>query len=239
MAPNKYFNDSSDYNSVNGSPLEVYLRGERAFSVVIVEQIASDLQNTDSDVSKQLASDETPDSWLSLWPNGPQSGDRFVRLTAHISRELSRQSSRSGAQLDFDLSHLFHPNSLVNALKQEASRTLNTSVDQLKTRSAWGRHTLTDAGISQSMRVTINGIGIEGALFDEQLKDCSPDSPLQSPMPVLNLYFMPKVGIVYERTLPIARKTIARKLVARNAVTRNILLHKLVQAQALDSRGCR
>jgi hypothetical protein len=45
------------------------------------------------------------------------------------------------------------------------------------------------------MQVTINGIMIEGAIFDgRSLQDCQQDSPLQSEMPSLSLYFLSKVN---------------------------------------------
>lgn len=193
LSSNKQLSDVSEHNSANGSPLEVYMRAELTHSRKLIAQINRDMKSTDTQINKQLSMNETPDSWLNLWPNGPLMADRFIRLTANMLKEIERQSSRSVSQLEFNLTNLFHPNSLVNALKQQASRRLNTSVDQLKTCCGWGRQTLNSSGITQSLKVTINGIVVEGALFDEQLNDCQQDSPLQSDMPSLALYFLPKV----------------------------------------------
>ena len=193
IVPNTHMNSSADHYSEKGSPVEVFMRSELIHSKKLIQQIDRDIKSTDSQINKYLSSNETPDLWLSLWPNGPQSADRFISAIVLMFKEIQRQSERSVSQLEFNLSNLFHPNSLVNALKQQASRHLNISVDQLKTCCGWGRHTPNSSGTTQSMRVTINGIVIEGALFDEQLQDCAQDSPLQSNMPSLNLCFLSKV----------------------------------------------
>jgi dynein heavy chain 2 len=192
LTPNKLMNEMPEHNTLNSSPLEVYIRGEFNQIEKLIKQIDTDLSGNDSDVYHQLISNEAPDSWLNLWPNGPQSADLFLRCTASMIFEIRKLLNSSLTNFEFNLSHMFHASSFLNALRQQASRELNVSVDQLKLCSAWGRQTLRT---SRSMQVTINGIMIEGALFDgRSLQDCQQDSPLQSEMPSLSLYFLSKVN---------------------------------------------
>jgi dynein heavy chain 2 len=192
LTPNKLINEIPEHNPLNSSPLEVYIRGEFNQIQKLIKQIDIDLSGNDSDVYHQLISNEAPDSWINLWPNGPQSADLFLRCTASMIFEIRKLLNSSLTNLEFNLSHMFHASSFLNALRQQASRELNVSVDRIKLCSAWGRQTLRT---SRSMQVTINGIMIEGAIFDgRSLQDCQQDSPLQSEMPSLSLYFLSKVN---------------------------------------------
>lgn len=184
---------NSNLNQSNGDPLTP------------TAITTTDMTTNQQSIQLQLSCNEVPDQWYAVWPNGPQYADQFIRCVIEIKCEneklfnsipSSSSSSSNSNQNQFNLSALLYPTSLLNSLKQQASRKLQVNVDSLTKYCAWGNHHL-KVSESKSFQVTITGVMIEGSLFDQtnyQLKDCDSESPLQSQMPILSLYFLPKVS---------------------------------------------
>ena len=185
---------NSNLNQSNGDPLTP------------TAITTTDMTTNQQSIQLQLSCNEVPDEWYAVWPNGPQYADQFIRCVIEIKCEnqklfnstpsIPSSSSSNSNQSQLNLSALLYPTSLLNSLKQQASRKLQVSVDSLTKYCAWGNHRL-KVSESKSVQVTITGVMIEGSLFDQnnyQLKDCDEESPLQSQMPVLSLYFLPKVS---------------------------------------------
>uniref|UniRef100_A0A671EFV8 Dynein cytoplasmic 2 heavy chain 1 n=1 Tax=Rhinolophus ferrumequinum TaxID=59479 RepID=A0A671EFV8_RHIFE len=119
---------------------------------------------------------QCPLTWQSKW-EGPE--DPLQYLRGLVARALAIQSWVERAEKQallsdtLDLSELFHPDTFLNALRQETARTMSCSVDSLKFVASWkGR--LQEA----KLQIKISGLLLEGCSFDgNRLSENQHDSP--------------------------------------------------------------
>ncbi|KFM70535.1 Cytoplasmic dynein 2 heavy chain 1, partial [Stegodyphus mimosarum] len=142
-------------------------------------------------LATSLLKHETPNAWQNRW-EGPE--DPLAYLRGAMRRALAIQTwlpkAETGQLLDenIDLSHLFHPDTFLNALRQQTARNCKVSMDNLKFVCSW-KGKIPNANLS----ITITGIYLEGCLFDEhQLSDCHHDSPVVSLVPPFTAAWIPK-----------------------------------------------
>ncbi|KAK3531386.1 hypothetical protein QTP70_018186, partial [Hemibagrus guttatus] len=111
-----------------------------------------------------LLNQECPLSWQSKW-EGPDDPMQYLR--AVVSRALAVQNwvdrvERNALLSDtLDLSDLFHPQTFLNALRQETARTMSCSMDSLKFVASWKSQI---AGAK--LQVKVGGLQLEGCSFD-------------------------------------------------------------------------
>ncbi|KAG8584671.1 hypothetical protein GDO81_004716 [Engystomops pustulosus] len=123
-----------------------------------------------------------PLAWQSKW-EGPE--DPLQYLRGLVSRAVAIQNWVEKAEKQtllsdtLDLSELFHPDTFLNALRQETARTMNCSMDNLRFVASWkGR--IHDA----KLQVKISGLQLEGCCFDgNHLSENQHDSPSVSVVP--------------------------------------------------------
>uniref|UniRef100_A0A3Q1N3R0 Dynein cytoplasmic 2 heavy chain 1 n=3 Tax=Bos TaxID=9903 RepID=A0A3Q1N3R0_BOVIN len=119
---------------------------------------------------------QCPLTWQSKW-EGPE--DPLQYLRGLVARALAIQSWVERAEKQtllsdtLDLSELFHPDTFLNALRQETARAMVCSVDSLKFVASWkGR--LQEA----KLQIKISGLLLEGCSFDgNRLCENQHDSP--------------------------------------------------------------
>uniref|UniRef100_A0A287A3H7 Dynein cytoplasmic 2 heavy chain 1 n=1 Tax=Sus scrofa TaxID=9823 RepID=A0A287A3H7_PIG len=119
---------------------------------------------------------QCPLTWQSKW-EGPE--DPLQYLRGLVARALAIQSWVERAEKQtlltdtLDLSELFHPDTFLNALRQETARAMVCSVDSLKFVASWkGR--LQEA----KLQIKISGLLLEGCSFDgNRLSENQHDSP--------------------------------------------------------------
>ncbi|PNJ86630.1 DYNC2H1 isoform 7, partial [Pongo abelii] len=119
---------------------------------------------------------QCPLTWQSKW-EGPE--DPLQYLRGLVARALAIQNWVDKAEKQallsetLDLSELFHPDTFLNALRQETARAVGRSVDSLKFVASWkGR--LQEA----KLQIKISGFLLEGCSFDgNQLSENELDSP--------------------------------------------------------------
>ncbi|XP_063970614.1 cytoplasmic dynein 2 heavy chain 1 [Lytechinus pictus] len=134
--------------------------------------LTSEVQALASNLLKQ----ETPLSWQSKW-EGPE--DPVLYLKTIVSRTMAIQGWVEKAQRNsllsdtLNLSELFHPDTFLNALRQQTARDSKTSMDSLKFACRWS------GNISGAKyQVKIGGLHLEGCTFDGQrLSENQRDSP--------------------------------------------------------------
>ncbi|KAK6054420.1 hypothetical protein COOONC_08076 [Cooperia oncophora] len=81
-----------------------------------------------------------------------------------------------------DFSKLFRPGRLLNALRQVTARSSGCTMDMLRLSSAW------DASlIANDISIQVQGILLQGALFDGKLRDTVASSPPVTNAPQLTL----------------------------------------------------
>ncbi|KAM6946318.1 LOW QUALITY PROTEIN: cytoplasmic dynein 2 heavy chain 1 [Aplochiton taeniatus] len=138
-----------------------------------------------SDVHKlatALLNQECPLSWQNKW-EGPEDPMQYLR--AVVARALAIQSWVERAERQallsdtLDLSELFHPDTFLNALRQETARSMGCSMDSLKFVTSWM------SAISQAkLQVKVGGLHLEGCTFDgTRLSENQHDSPSVSAVP--------------------------------------------------------
>lgn len=160
----------------------------------LLETIDGNLKKPSPEIFACLAANETPETWLNVFESGSERADHFVRTLVSMMKELEKYLSSS---LDrFNLSHFLRPASLLNCLRQKASRELNVAIDETRMASTWNK-----SPTSGLPFFTIFGLILEGAVFTEEsgscLVDCNPDSPLRNPLPPLLVYFTTtKVSVI-------------------------------------------
>ncbi|PAV81528.1 hypothetical protein WR25_18204 [Diploscapter pachys] len=131
-----------------------------------------------------------PDEWSNYW-TGPRESAEY--LNAVIFKAKSTQEILSASEKgDFlqnpvNLSMLFRPTTLLNALRQATARKMSKALDELRLVSSWDNRP--QAGAVLSMQV--KGIQLQGALFDGLLRETSSSSPPTTVAPPLALSWMP------------------------------------------------
>uniref|UniRef100_A0A3Q1BV91 Cytoplasmic dynein 2 heavy chain 1 n=1 Tax=Amphiprion ocellaris TaxID=80972 RepID=A0A3Q1BV91_AMPOC len=151
-----------------------------------------------------LLNQECPLTWQTKW-EGPEEPMQYLR--AVVTRALAIQNwveraSRQALLTDIlDLSELFHPDTFLNALRQETARSMGCSMDSLVFVSSWR------SPIPQvKLQVKIGGLQLEGCSFDGvHLCENQHDSPSVSAVPPCYMAWVPQgsVGILFFIWLPL------------------------------------
>ncbi|KAJ6654772.1 hypothetical protein lerEdw1_006558 [Lerista edwardsae] len=127
-------------------------------------------------LASALLNQKCPLTWQSKW-EGPE--DPLQYLRAVVARALAIQNWVGKAEKQtllsdtLDLSELFHPDTFLNALRQETARVMGCSVDSLKFTASW-KGQIREA----KLQVKISGLQLEGCSFDgNRLSENQHDSP--------------------------------------------------------------
>ncbi|XP_025753905.1 cytoplasmic dynein 2 heavy chain 1 isoform X2 [Oreochromis niloticus] len=141
-----------------------------------------------------LLNQECPLTWQNKW-EGPEEPMQYLR--AVVTRALAIQSwveraNRQALLSDIlDLSELFHPDTFLNALRQETARTMSCSMDSLVFVSSW-RSPIAQA----KLQVKIGGLQLEGCSFDGvHLCENQHDSPSVSAVPTCYMAWVPQNSV--------------------------------------------
>ncbi|XP_009895076.2 cytoplasmic dynein 2 heavy chain 1 [Dryobates pubescens] len=172
-----------------GSPISSFIMLEQFNAIRLVQSIHQSLASLSkvirgtsllsSEVQRlasALLNQKCPITWQSKW-EGPE--DPLQYLRSLVARALAIQNWVEKAEKQkllsdtLDLSELFHPDTFLNALRQETARIMSCSVDSLKFTASWkGR-------IQEGkLQVKISGLQLEGCSFDgNRLAENLHDSP--------------------------------------------------------------
>uniref|UniRef100_A0A8C9YIK3 Cytoplasmic dynein 2 heavy chain 1 n=1 Tax=Sander lucioperca TaxID=283035 RepID=A0A8C9YIK3_SANLU len=138
-----------------------------------------------------LLNQECPLTWQNKW-EGPEEPMQYLR--AVVTQALATQSwvERAGRQAllsdTLDLSELFHPDTFLNALRQETARSMGCSMDSLVFVSSW-RSPIAQA----KLQVKVGGLQLEGCSFDGvHLCENQHDSPSVSAVPPCYMAWVPQ-----------------------------------------------
>uniref|UniRef100_A0A8C9YIH5 Dynein cytoplasmic 2 heavy chain 1 n=1 Tax=Sander lucioperca TaxID=283035 RepID=A0A8C9YIH5_SANLU len=141
-----------------------------------------------------LLNQECPLTWQNKW-EGPEEPMQYLR--AVVTQALATQSwvERAGRQAllsdTLDLSELFHPDTFLNALRQETARSMGCSMDSLVFVSSW-RSPIAQA----KLQVKVGGLQLEGCSFDGvHLCENQHDSPSVSAVPPCYMAWVPQVCV--------------------------------------------
>lgn len=176
-------------NDRQGSPILSFIILEQFNAIRLVQSVHQSLAALSkvirgttllsSEVQKlasALLNQKCPLTWQSRW-EGPE--DPLQYLRGLVARALAIQNWVDKAEKQvllsdtLDLSELFHPDTFLNALRQETARAMGCSVDSLKFVASWkGR--LQEA----KLQIKISGLLLEGCSFDgNHLSENQHDSP--------------------------------------------------------------
>ncbi|EYC14495.1 hypothetical protein Y032_0040g239 [Ancylostoma ceylanicum] len=137
------------------------------------------------EVIKSLQLHQTPDLWHDLW-SGPREPAEYLTTLVYKAKSvqelvsLSEQKEFLGTPLNF--SKLFRPGRLLNALRQVTARAKGCTMDVLRLSSAWDASQFHD-----DVTIHVQGILLQGALFDGQLRSTLVSSPPVTSAPQLTL----------------------------------------------------
>uniref|UniRef100_A0A3Q3KJ04 Cytoplasmic dynein 2 heavy chain 1 n=1 Tax=Monopterus albus TaxID=43700 RepID=A0A3Q3KJ04_MONAL len=188
----------------HGSPILSFVALEQFNAIRLVQSIHQSLaalsrvirgtQLLTPEVQKlatALLNQECPLTWQNKW-EGPEEPMQYLR--AVVTRALAIQSwvERAGRQAllkdILDLSELFHPDTFLNALRQETARSMGCSMDSLVFVSSW-RSPIAQA----KLQVKVGGLQLEGCSFDGiHLCENQHDSPSVSAVPHCYMAWVPK-----------------------------------------------
>uniref|UniRef100_A0A3P8WNV8 Cytoplasmic dynein 2 heavy chain 1 n=1 Tax=Cynoglossus semilaevis TaxID=244447 RepID=A0A3P8WNV8_CYNSE len=189
----------------HGSPVLSFIALEQFNAVRLVQNIHQSLaalskvirgtQLLTPEVQKlasALLNQECPLKWQNKW-EGPEEPMQYLR--AVVTRALAIQSwvergSRQALLSDtLDLSELFHPDTFLNALRQETARSMACSMDSLVFVTTW-RSPIPQAKV----QVKVGGLQLEGCSFDGvHLCENQHNSPSVSAVPQCHMAWVPKV----------------------------------------------
>ncbi|XP_040902456.1 cytoplasmic dynein 2 heavy chain 1 [Toxotes jaculatrix] len=188
----------------HGSPVLSFIALEQFNAIRLVQSIHQSLaalskvirgtQLLTPEVQKlatALLNQECPSTWQNKW-EGPEEPMQYLR--AVVTRALAIQSwvERAGRQAllsdTLDLSELFHPDTFLNALRQETARSMGCSMDSLVFVSSW-RSPITQA----KLQVKVGGLQLEGCSFDGvHLCENQHNSPSVSAVPSCYMAWVPQ-----------------------------------------------
>ncbi|XP_058887125.1 cytoplasmic dynein 2 heavy chain 1-like [Acipenser ruthenus] len=138
-----------------------------------------------------LLNQECPLSWQNKW-EGPEDPMQYLRgvvaRTLAIQNWVDKSEKQSLLSDTLDLAELFHPDTFLNALRQETARTMTCSMDSLKFVASW-KSRITGA----QQQVKIGGLQLEGCSFDgNRLSENQHDSPSVSAVPPCYMAWIPQ-----------------------------------------------
>ncbi|XP_068612804.1 cytoplasmic dynein 2 heavy chain 1 isoform X2 [Brachionichthys hirsutus] len=135
-----------------------------------------------------------PSTWQNKW-EGPEEPMQYLR--AVVTRALAIQTwveraARQALLSDvLDLSELFHPDTFLNALRQETARSMGCSMDSLVFVSSWSRPIA-----RAELQVKVGGLQLEGCSFDGvHLCENQHNSPSVSAVPLCYMAWVPQVCV--------------------------------------------
>ncbi|XP_077984893.1 cytoplasmic dynein 2 heavy chain 1-like [Glandiceps talaboti] len=190
--------------SVSQGPITSFILLEKYNAVKLVQFVHSTLAalskvirgtmllNSDvQGMATSLLKQETPMSWLSRW-DGPEDPIQYLRAlvarTMAIQNWVEKAEHRTILSDTLDLSELFHPDTFLNALRQQTARETQTSMDNLKFACTW------QGSISGARyQVKIGGLQLEGCTFDgRHLSENQRDSSSVSAIPTCTVSWIMK-----------------------------------------------
>uniref|UniRef100_A0A3Q1I1J7 Cytoplasmic dynein 2 heavy chain 1 n=1 Tax=Anabas testudineus TaxID=64144 RepID=A0A3Q1I1J7_ANATE len=189
----------------HGSPVLSFIALEQFSAIRLVQSIHQSLaalskvirgtQLLNPEVQKlatALLNQECPLTWQNKW-DGPEEPMQYLR--AVVTRALAIQGwvERAGRKAlltdSLDLSELFHPDTFLNALRQETARSMSCSMDSLVFVSSW-RSPIAQA----KLQVKVGGLQLEGCSFDGvHLCENQHDSPSVSAVPPCYMAWVPQI----------------------------------------------
>lgn len=139
-----------------------------------------------------LLKQEVPLSWSNRF-EGPEDPIQWLRSlvakTLALGSWVEKCSSDSLLRDVLDLSDLFHPDTFLNALRQQTARAMKTSIDSLKLAVSWKGSKISGAKFT----VKLGGLQLEGCSFDgNTLTENQRDSPSVSAIPNAEVAWVPK-----------------------------------------------
>ncbi|CAB3978327.1 cytoplasmic dynein 2 heavy chain 1-like [Paramuricea clavata] len=150
--------------------------------------LTAETQNLATSLMKQ----EVPDSWCKNW-EGP--GDPIQWLRSLVAKTLALGSwvekceKKTLLRDTIDLSELFHPDTFLNALRQQTARAMKCSMDELKFAATWKSAGIQGAKFS----IKVGGLQLEGCTFDGTvLIENQRDSPSVSAVPPCTIAWIAK-----------------------------------------------
>ncbi|XP_065833043.1 cytoplasmic dynein 2 heavy chain 1-like isoform X2 [Oscarella lobularis] len=177
-------------------PVLLFVTNERYSALKLMQQVHASLSALNKVIrgttlvtpavqklAASLLHHQVPEAWSTLW-NGPDDPVHYLRSLVAKSLALGSwvEKAENGTLLTasaLDLSELFHPDTFLNALRQQAARNLKCSMDDLKFVCSW-RTSDTRGAVT----VKIEGLQLEGCTFDgARLTDNQRDSPSVSAIP--------------------------------------------------------
>ena len=180
----------SQPDTKGASPVKAFAMLESYSGVALLQEVHRSLSGLskvirgtallDSKVTKlaqSLLKGESPASWQTRW-QGPEEPMDYIRSIVHRAGETRKwvAKAESGALTrdPLDLSDIFHPDTFLSALAQEAAREHGVSMSALRLASSWSRAGVPGAKVT----VRVSGLQVEGATFDgARLTENSHDSP--------------------------------------------------------------
>ncbi|KAJ3070332.1 Cytoplasmic dynein 2 heavy chain 1 [Podochytrium sp. JEL0797] len=200
-------------DGTNSDPILSFLTLELGVGIAIMQKIHSDLSlmsktlrgsllmtNDVLQVCTSLIKTETPQSWLTLWEEGPEEPQAFlnavVRNTVNADELCAKATKGTLFSGTFKLSCLFNPIPFLNALRQQTSRKLKIPMDDFSLFSSWKKNELGQAALP----IAVEGLLLQGCNLDgARLIEASAEDPSFAAVPVAYLAWMPKTFILSSR----------------------------------------
>ncbi|CAH8521268.1 unnamed protein product [Heterobilharzia americana] len=193
--------------STNERPVREFLQLELHNALQLVQSVHSSLASLSRacrgtqlvrgnlyQLANSLLKGETPDSWLSQWPEGPDEVVPFLKDL--VAKRMLYRHGLSKPKM-INLANLFRPTTFLNALRQQTARQLDVSIDTLKLSCQWLQLNQSSSMLStdnnKSIAVRITNLKLEGANFrNGQLSQSYSDDPSLIQLPDIILKWIPK-----------------------------------------------
>ena len=157
------------------------------------ERILRTFEQPDKEDLMKLSKNETPDSWSNSWELGSSEADRFIRKFHRLISNFMNANQLNS--LKFNLDQVLNPSALFNAIKQQAARQLNITMDKLEMKSNWNSSSLNGV---KMYKISICGLCLVGAQLSGSnvLKKCQPDSDFKYKINEIKIDYLAKVDFL-------------------------------------------
>ena len=203
MSGNPALRDARSTNSTatHTSPVDAFVELERQRGQSLVQTVdrtlsvltkvlngAELLTPATFAAGKLLMEGAVPSSWDKLW-EGPKEPTAYCKsfVTRMLAVNAMCDRVRSGSLLTrpAKLDDFFHPETFLNALRQQSAREAGVAIDTLVLVTSWDLNAITSG-------VVVEGLRVQGAVFDGQrLDEPAPEAPAFQNLQQVRLAWLP------------------------------------------------
>lgn len=175
------------------NPIILAIRIQIRQAIELGQSMLECFDQPDSADLVSLSKNETPETWLNYWPNGSNEAEQFIKKYHRLITNFI--SPNQVESLKFNLDQVLNPSALFNSIKQQASRELGNTMDEIEMKSNF--NTSNNQNGMKIFKIVISGFSLVGAELDSssRLNKCKTDSNFKHKIQEIRIDYLIKVSL--------------------------------------------